>query len=182
MSFLIRKFVIFIRWQSLYINKNYPKKLKSEKKKKKILKKYFFVIGILQNHEMVGNSQNWDLKQNHEIAGSRIMKSRNAGIPCSYSPSLYSILINIQKGTFQKGHNHVSKKVHSRIPYCTHSKNIPKKAHFKKSTFWKDTLKRKHIAFWSHSKKSTSYFDHIPKRVHSKKNPIKLSICKIFAV
>ena len=37
---------------------------------------------FLQNHEMERNSRNWDLKQNHEIAGSQIVKSQNARIPC----------------------------------------------------------------------------------------------------
>ena len=31
---------------------------------------------------MAGNSQNWCLKQNQEIAGTRIVKSQNAWIPC----------------------------------------------------------------------------------------------------
>ena len=53
------------------------------------------MIFFHQNHEIEGNSQNWCLKIITKLRGLRIVKSRNAGTPCTIVDDAISIFKNL---------------------------------------------------------------------------------------
>ena len=90
------------------IRKNPPKKKIRKKNPKIFQKKIFFLLFFGQNPEMEGKSRIYAKNRITKWRGSRILKSRNAGIPCIcfHSIKWFSLQKNGKwsNGNTQNGH------------------------------------------------------------------------------